>query len=139
MWTEAYQWVKLRKEVKHDTATDGTKTSFVCATGNDEPISEIMVQQYKDAEEGLNWDSFDDLKRWRFSMWKISLKPDEWDMAVCSCPIFLKRHICKHTVGVAIRLQCDGCVVPREAKMLTPLAKRKPGRPSKARGAVIRQ
>ena len=53
------------------------------------------------------------------------------------CPRFMKKNICKHTVGMEIWLgMCDA---PAMAKTVPIGQKRKRGRPAKAKPALIRQ
>jgi len=59
------------------------------------------------------------------------------DSESSNCPTFLKSHICKHVIGIAIRLK-KFSVIP-EAKNLKLGARRKRGRPAKASNALRRQ
>ncbi len=58
----------------------------------------------------------------------------EWIKSTCTCPIYLKNFICKHIVGLAIRLKKYE-VVP-EAKSIPIGEKRKRGRPAQAKKAL---
>ena len=60
-----------------------------------------------------------------------------WKRSKCNCPAFLKNYICKHIVGMAIRLK--HCKPPPEAKTVALGEKRKRGRPSKAKPALLVQ
>ena len=55
----------------------------------------------------------------------------------CNCPAFNKNYICKHVVGMAIRLKyCK----PAPAAKIVPIGeKRKRGRPAKAKPALLVQ
>jgi len=61
----------------------------------------------------------------------------EWRSATCTCPSFLKNYICKHIIGMSVRLKY--CKAPPEAKNVAIGAKRKRGRPSKVKKALIKQ
>ena len=41
-----------------------------------------------------------------FSVWGVTLPMDKlkWDQGVCNCPAFFKKIMCRHIVGIAIRL-----------------------------------
>ena len=67
-------------------------------------------------------------------IWTVKFESDSWETADCSCPVFQKEYVCKHTVGIGIRL--GSVTVPREI-LSAPLGqKRGPGRPALARGAL---
>jgi len=53
------------------------------------------------------------------------------------CPAFFKNYICKHAVGMAIRLKY--CKPPAAAKTVPIGEKRKRGRPAKAKPALLVQ
>ena len=55
----------------------------------------------------------------------------------CNCPAFLKNYICKHVVGMSIRLKY--CKPPAAAKTVPIGEKRKRGRPAKAKPALLVQ
>ncbi len=73
------------------------------------------------------------LKLWDFH----SHTAGEWRSATCTCPSFLKNYICKHIIGMSIRLKY--CKAPPEAKNVSIGTKRKRGRPSKAKKALVTQ
>lgn len=64
-------------------------------------------------------------------------KNEEWRKAKCSCPAFLKNYICKHVVGMGIRLKRRE--PPPAAKTVPTEEKRKRGRPAKAKPALLLQ
>ena len=72
-------------------------------------------------------------------MWKVTLMPEMWNEAVCSCPMWSKNFTCKHSLGIAIRTKCPGCIVPEEAKAIPLEKKRKRGRPSRSKAALVPQ
>ncbi len=57
--------------------------------------------------------------------------------ANCTCPNFLKQYVCKHVLGIAIRLKLFQ-VCP-EAKDIPIGQKRKRGSPAKAKKAFLTQ
>ena len=61
----------------------------------------------------------------------------EWRSGICTCPAFLKDYICKHLVGLALRLKYERA--PEAAKNVPLGKKRAPGRPKKAlkKGALL--
>jgi len=90
-----------------------------------------------DLSNYMNWTSFEHFTEAMVNMWCIKLNLDLPDRANCDCPVFLKQYQCKHTLGLAIRLKI---VEPPSAARSIPLGqKRKPGRPKKARPALVMQ
>ncbi|XP_049880295.1 uncharacterized protein LOC126376791 [Pectinophora gossypiella] len=85
------------------------------------------------------WESFDDFKKQNFSKWLVTLpiERNDWIKGRCDCPAFFNLYICKHVIGLAIRLKY--VVPPLEAKNIPIGEKRKRGRPSKAKRALIIQ
>jgi uncharacterized Zn finger protein len=56
---------------------------------------------------------------------------------ICNCPSFFKKYMCKHVVGLAIRSRF--CTPPVAAKNIPIGQKRRRGRPSKAKKALLIQ
>ncbi len=65
------------------------------------------------------------------------MKNNDWQSSRCNCPAFMKNFVCKHMVGVALRLKlCK----PPPAAMNVPIGeKRKRGRPARAKKALLTQ
>jgi hypothetical protein len=87
---------------------------------------------------GSKWRTLEELFECDFSVWLIeNLSRDNVFNATCSCKRSLKVHLCKHILGLAGRL---GYVkFPAMAKNIPIGQKRKRGRPSKCKKALIRQ
>jgi len=88
-----------------------------------------MVTKFE-RKEG-KWKEFDDYKRWRSEIWKITLHND--GTMTCTCHIFLKEGVCHHSLGMEIRQK--RVTVPPAAKNIPLGEKRKRGRPSLAKKA----
>ncbi len=84
-----------------------------------------------------NWKRFDTYVISRNSVWKVDLNTTEWKKSSCTCPSFFKTYICKHICGIAIIQNLF--LLPPEAKNIPIGEKRKRGRPSKAKKALIAQ
>jgi hypothetical protein len=65
----------------------------------------------------------------------IPINQKDWRNGRCSCPNFMKEYICKHLIGLAIRLKLVN--VPPEAKDVAIGAKKKRGRPKKSTKALL--
>ncbi|RNA16221.1 hypothetical protein BpHYR1_031157, partial [Brachionus plicatilis] len=57
----------------------------------------------------------------------------------CSCRWYIKNNICKHLIGISKILNIPECEIPLSAKNIPIGEKRKPGRPAKAKQALIIQ
>jgi hypothetical protein len=62
---------------------------------------------------------------------------DNYNLATCTCDGWLKQKQCKHVLGIALRQKY--CEAPAAAKDIPIGEKRKRGRPSKAKKALIVQ
>lgn len=127
LWTSSYQWAKLNKKLIATKTGDLTVYNFAAKNEND-------LGEMKKLED---WLSFDDYKLFGFNNWTIQIKGEDWRQSKCNCPAFMKKYICKHTVGLAIRLKY--VKAPPEAKNVKMEEKRKRGRPSKAKKALLVQ
>ncbi|RNA26337.1 hypothetical protein BpHYR1_040897 [Brachionus plicatilis] len=56
-----------------------------------------------------------------------------------SCRWYIKNNIWKHLIGISKILNIPGCEIPLSAKNIPIGEKRKPGRPAKAKQALIVQ
>lgn len=125
-WTLAYQWAKLNKKVKTIDTTAQQKTYLVESSANN-------------VLNGGNWKTFDEFKKFAFTHWTVVLpsKNSDWVNGECNCPEFFKNYKCKHVTGLAIRLKY--VIPPVEAKNIGIGQKRKRGRPTKAKRALLVQ
>ena len=94
---------------------------------------------YYSKEGAIRFNLFDTYKSVYFNIWCLFLSnnPEEWRASTCTCPFFLKNQICKHVIGMSIRLKYYK--PPREAKNVEIGTKRERGQPSKARKALLLQ
>ena len=83
------------------------------------------------------WHTFDEYKEKNFAFWKVVLPRTVWKKGMCNCPQFFKIYVCKHIIGLAIRLKL--ATPPLEAKLIPIGQKRKRGRPAKSKPALIIQ
>ena len=132
-WTDGYNWVKLNKEGISISKDD--RTIYYIPGGDETGITDKEVKRYENCKFNL----FDTYKSVYFNIWCVCLSdnPEQWRTATCTCPSFLKNYICKHVIGMSIRLKY--CKPPPEAKNVEIGTKRKRGRPSKARKALLLQ
>ena len=76
-------------------------------------VEQLNKKENKTDENGFCFDTY---KSVYFKIWCVGLSnnPEEWRTATCTCPSFLKNYICKHVIGMSIRLKY--CKPPPEAK-----------------------
>jgi MULE transposase domain/SWIM zinc finger len=133
--TAAYNWKREKPSVLF--REDGsTKTYFVSSAGNAD-LKERDVDMYLTQNARKNWRKFDAYVKTQRRLDMVSISDGDWEKATCTCTEFLKRFICKHTLGIAI-VENKFKVVP-EAKLVPIGQKRKRGRPAKAKKALIAQ
>jgi hypothetical protein len=110
LWTMGYQWAKSNKSIL--SAEAGDLIEYYVPAGEATEITKAEVDIMKKAK----WYSFDQYKIKAFSVWCITLAKDRsiWLDGICNCPAFFKKFMCKHVVGIAIRL--NYCTPPPVAK-----------------------
>lgn len=121
--TKAYQWKKQNKQIKKH------------------PEGFLMVPAGKDNDlvnwsKSCQWENFDAFKKNISLGWSTIVPNEKWIAGSCNCPEFLKKFICKHVVGIAIRRR--QLEVPFEAKQVPIGQKRKRGRPKLVGKALSR-
>lgn len=124
LWTSSYQWVRKNVCVLECKVDNGIK--YHISTSTEEPIKKQST-----------FDSFDNFKEMMFTSYSTFLPTESWIKGKCTCRDYMKEFICSHIVGMAIRLKLTK--TPTEAKTLEIGSKRKPGRPSKAKKALVVQ
>jgi hypothetical protein len=100
-------------------------------------LATLISKREKNQTRG-KWRTLEELFECDFSVWVIeNLCRDNVFNATCSCKRSLKMRLCKHILGMAGRL---GYVkLPAVAKNIPIGQRRKRGRPSKSKKALIRQ
>jgi hypothetical protein len=135
-WTAAYQWALSNVPVlERPVANDITKYSM-----NSSKRSTGITQKQLKKYENQNIKTFKEYTDWSTELWNVEVKKTNSDssaVSTCICPFFQKNRQCKHSLGMLIRLKSVN--VPLEAKNLPIGRKRKRGRPSKAKQALLIQ
>lgn len=128
MWTEAYQWAK--QPIKITSRRSENKIIYRCSAS---AVARIQPE--------TNWRSFDEFREKSFSYYDTTfihpISRDNWLQGTCDCRDYFKHYICKHVIGISLRLKCIS--PPPEAKTVPIGSKRKRGRPAKAKNALTRQ
>lgn len=133
LWTEAYHWAKQDKIII--TEMNSHHQIYFSPSKDERRFSEADLKKCKEND----FDSFEQYKAVMFKIWTTLLpnKNEEWIKGKCDCPIYFKKRICKHIVGIAIRKKI--AIPPIEAKTLPLGMKRCRGRPSKTKRALLMQ
>ncbi|CAF1274703.1 unnamed protein product [Adineta steineri] len=131
LWTSSYQWAKSNKNIIC-ISSDSTKIYYIPAH-HLQSVSQADLNRYKKQK----FTTFNLFKK-SFDIWCLEMENDShWKRSKCNCPAFMKNFICKHVAGMSIRLKY--CKPSAAAKTIPIGEKRKRGRPSKARPALLVQ
>lgn len=126
LWTGGYRFAKANAKIK--TRRRGNKIVYRSFTSDS-------------VDESTDWVNFNDFKVNSFGFYDTTFvyptNRDNWLKSECDCSDFYKLYMCAHIIGIAIRLKC--IQPPAEAKTVPIGQKRKPGRPAKAKPALVRQ
>lgn len=129
-WTDAYVWAKQNVPMK--------------ATEQDDHLIYKIPTDVKSSDfigPNNNWTTFDELKveNFKFNYVKFPnpITKNNYCQGVCDCGSFLKKYMCEHILGIGLRMKF--VVAPDEAKSLPLEQKRKRGRPTRAKTALIVQ
>lgn len=99
-----------------------------------------FVVFFIDINKFTNCKTFSEFKSARSAnIFEVSFPRDEmnWMQAECICAPFFKLYICEHIISIALRKKLTRA--PLEAKNIPLGAKRKRGRPCKAKQALVVQ
>lgn len=126
LWTAGYNFAK--QNIKITSSRRGNSITYRSA------LSENI-------DDSTDWSDFDSFKKKSFAFYDTTFvyptKRENWLQSECICSDYFKIYICCHIIGIAIRLKY--ITPPAEAKNVPIGQKRKPGRPAKAKSALVRQ
>ena len=143
-WTEAYNW---KKTAIIGQDLDTNKNKYYFKSGNSvEVITLEVIRKYDELMENCKWNNWAEFKNCAFGIWCVTM-PDQltdlnWKKGTCTCPTFYKKYLCKHIIGIALRLNSitkAALLMPLTAKDILISSKRKVGRPALAKRALLRQ
>jgi hypothetical protein len=128
IWTNGYQWAKSNKSII-SIKLDSELIQYYIPAGDETHISNNEI----DVIKKLKWYSFDQYKVKAFNIWCATLPVNKlkWLDGLYNCPAFFKKILCKHVVGIAIRL--NYCKPLPAGKNIKIGEKRRRHRPSKAK------
>jgi hypothetical protein len=98
--TEGYNWARSEKDII-SKSFNNDKHEYNCPVENKHKVTQDQISTVKD----MRWNTFEQFKKRAFSVWNVSLvaKSETWRAGTCTCPNFLKKYMCKHLIGMAIR------------------------------------
>lgn len=139
-WQAAILFAKNEKQYHIFGSLDGARQTIYV------PSSEYLAKQTarltRNDIEKLNkkkMKDFDNHILNVFAVWKIEIDSNNFQIStsLCSCPVFMKKYVCKHILGVALRLHL--AKAPADANPSKLNDKKKRGRPKLAKKALIVQ
>ncbi len=131
LWTSSHQWAKSNKNIVR--IPSGSKRIYYIPARDLQSLTQIDLNRYKQQK----FTTFNQFQK-SFDIWCLEMENNShWKTSKCNCPAFLKNYICKHVVGMSIRLKY--CKPLAAAKTVPIGEKRKRGRPAKAKPALLVQ
>ncbi len=133
-WETALIRASSHAKVISQPKVDGRRVIFIQLSDTKKKLTHPRVREWCSREGKWDWPNFDSYQQWHCPMWKVVVQ-----RIGSPCPVFTKLAVCKHIIGVSLRLRIPTCIVPEEAKKLTLQKKPRRGRPALAHKALIRQ
>ena len=134
-WTQAWQW---QAEQPNIVQQEGTEIFFVpSASFSGGSNFQQLAHEYFLCFSQSNFGSWENYRRLTTAAWILgySSNPNGREM-LCTCPVFVKKRLCKHSLG--FQIMRGDVVAPTQAKTVPLGQKRKRGRPKKASSALVR-
>ena len=97
-------------------------------------VTHEFIDVYERHMTSLKFKSFNHFIQTSFGLWRINIDNHNPSHSSCTCPSFYKEYICKHVLGMLIRLKLIIC--PLKAKDVPIGYTRGVGRPKKAKLAL---
>ena len=99
LWTEGNQWAKRNKKVTSECTGDFER--FFCPAGDQSSLSSSEIADVIN----MRYNTFKQYKKQAFKIWVVDMskKAENWSQGKCTCPVFFKKYMCKHVIGLALR------------------------------------
>lgn len=132
MWTKGYDWAKSKKNALELKEKRKKITHYFIPNKSRDVITQEEFKKY------LKGKTFDEFIGNTLSIWKVSFPDGANNIkpVTCTCPDFYKNYLCKHVVGLGLRLQI--LKLPDFLKLAESGEKRGPGRQKRASRALQR-
>jgi hypothetical protein len=95
------------------------------------------IKEYERQMATQSWSTFKAFLDCAFGLWKVVMVPDDWLQSSCTCPIYHKKYVCKHIIGIALMEKLAVC--PIECKSQPLGVKKTRGRTALSVQALLRQ
>lgn len=132
LWYSALKWARSSKKVQleHEDNND----IYYIPAGDNETIDRGSLSRYL----SHSCRSFNTFSSLQFSIWKLTIPSEEAGLGniTCTCPPFMKKFICKHVMGMCLRLKL--LQLPENIQLVEDYRKKR-GRPRKAGPALNRE
>ncbi|RNA38915.1 hypothetical protein BpHYR1_042681 [Brachionus plicatilis] len=102
-WTLAFNWVKLDKRIVKINSMSQLLYMFT-SSEVEQQASKNLCSSFLEENQ---WTSFDLYVKSINSIRSVSINNSNWQLSVCSCPYWNKNYVCKHTVGIANKLDLN--------------------------------
>lgn len=101
LWQAADEWSKSKKEAT-ECERNADIICFNVASGPDANIAKANLTSYNNR----NWKTFDSFSKNILSIWVVTIFNDkaQFTSSTCTCPAYLKDYLCKHILGMGLRL-----------------------------------
>lgn len=146
MWKNSVIWAQNNEIVRIAVKTTVNKTTLIVQSekskklANEQETNRAFDLPYVNGLKSNQWSSFDEyVKNGHGMFWEVTFrKQNDWNgQSTCTCPVFYKQFVCKHIVGMALRLNLTKC--PRIANPTLLGQKAKRGRKAQAKKALLIQ
>jgi hypothetical protein len=132
--TNAYQWCKQKK-----TIVSRGDNHYIPSSTNKDVITDESIDKYLEITSKRSWKTFNSFSKFYYSIWTVNLNtecvypstisPEDVTMsASCNCLSFLKKYVCKHTIGMCAMKKIYS--FPPEAENILLTEKRKTWSPN---------
>lgn len=132
VWKDAVSWAKSNKKPTADLNPVADCTAYYIPAGDGINIAKEALNAYVNKK----WAVFDEFVEIRNSIWYVKLPTNNLDGSTCTCPAFLKENVCKHILGMRLRMQTID--VPDRINVVEK-KQIKRGRPARIPPALVRE
>lgn len=131
LWNDGILWAHSKKKVEVVAEPEFDRKCYFVPAGETQAVSKAGLKKYVDQ----NWSDFSDFVINSSSIWKVQIPDNNMNASSCTCPCFLKIYMCKHVIGMRLRLQT--LAIPEHLKKVEQSSSKR-GRPAHARRALER-
>lgn len=132
LWEESLTWAKSEKRVQQVAKDENGIDVFFVPSGEALTVSKANIKAFTERK----WTSFEQFVEITTKVWCVKLHTTDPSKSACTCPAHLKEYVCKHVLGLRIRLK----TISAPDHIQTAESKKKPrGRPARIPPALVRE